>query len=665
MNIQIVSNHSTFNPWITDPSNRSMEIRCRYLASRFSNHHSIWDDDETSQHAKENDEAYLAGELFDTVMDMMISNDYSVQQYESYLYNDVKYGIRKSNTSQPCLPIRYEMDYALAHVILALLRLECDKSCKVLATCHKCICTETKDPTRILTSLWILQGWIASYGINIESFIGQGILFQEKANFATTIQIYDKFILNENNDPVDAQSIAHVTSMALYFVASIVVMGLDLTSQLRIKIFRSNIFKTTLTKIVEILDKYHFEYVDLYCQSLCSICVSVAYHHQDFECMKYLINNTSFGIIIAKIINIFANYPNEIEKIHRERSRYHGKSNDNNDILSIVYCTAFASGLMYDTMTELEKPFGDLIKQNFQVLNSSKNDSGVNVDYSKYPHKLYLRKHEELGYNLRKFCNLIQKQCCSSVLRSIRSVNFNSDDDDDNKSIEANVDVSKLYNIHTMRDLCESRYMRWCYLMRIKLLTRQNISDNVGVLVSAMSVAIVEMDRAMLQVNESLESDGSISNYGLIWMNDDIGMFGVIKYIVLNLSYQVKIPHYSFDFDIYSDRSILRNIRASIKLFAKCIEKRGIVPDCLYWKYLSLITLGMFSFYNININISKYTQMTESGCQSVVKYLKKFVVDYIEPNLILFEQLTSSKSMLSQYFGCLISARYYTYVLTL
>ena len=151
--------------------------------------------------------------------------------------------------------------------------------------------------------------------------------------------------------------------------------------------------------------------------------------------------------------------------------------------------------------------------------------------------------------------------------------------------------------------------------------------------------------------------------YGIDWFGPGIACFGIVS-IIWNIIFE-----YENQLDMYasSDINSLRVLRASLLQFSRTIDHgRGYKKifnskpkncnsksnhdqmnqdleknDFLYWKYSSLIVLGMINFCRINSKIPKNIDKLKSTDKLVKRsyykvrsYIKRFVIDFIVPNVV-------------------------------
>lgn len=122
------------------------------------------------------------------------------------------------------------------------------------------------------------------------------------------------------------------------------------------------------------------------------------------------------------------------------------------------------------------------------------------------------------------------------------------------------------------------------------------------------------------------DSQERLGYYGFVEYKDhpNIGMFSILQFI----SYMFERDSSHFK---PINSSCKRSIRASMVRMAKKLDNEYRFNKCnnqdyKYWKYLILIALGFYSFCYINFNQIKLYD-------SIVKYLQRFVIPFIEPNL--------------------------------
>lgn len=139
--------------------------------------------------------------------------------------------------------------------------------------------------------------------------------------------------------------------------------------------------------------------------------------------------------------------------------------------------------------------------------------------------------------------------------------------------------------------------------------------------------------------------------YGFDWFGHQTGCFGIIKYIAFNID-----GHLGIFLHRNLSSKCIRQIRTSLGLFANSIirgKNNILVDDALFWHHLSLITSGMLSFVVVeimshkNINHTKYLE----NYNTITTYLKRFVIDMIEPSLMALIQLAQDSRNKSGLFS--------------
>ena len=154
---------------------------------------------------------------------------------------------------------------------------------------------------------------------------------------------------------------------------------------------------------------------------------------------------------------------------------------------------------------------------------------------------------------------------------------------------------------------------------------------------------------------ENLKSHCKLSRYGIDWFGKNVGFFGVLQLPIVTIGI---IGYYDFiDSSNNMNLNTLRLIRSSLWKFSQTIVKErclGLINkydltenDALFWKYSSLIVLGMINFYTMNMlnrkipsNINEVTHEQVSQSYYIIKlFINRFVINLIAPNLIRFYKL--------------------------
>ena len=132
--------------------------------------------------------------------------------------------------------------------------------------------------------------------------------------------------------------------------------------------------------------------------------------------------------------------------------------------------------------------------------------------------------------------------------------------------------------------------------------------------------------------------------YGFDYFGLSVGYFGVLSFIMNDLCKpQTDNILCLYLWPLYRPREQIREMRVSVLQFANNIDNNFITPlsDELYWKHLSFVMLGKLSFQTTkycqifdkkNVLKSNETNLRKN-LKTLQNYLKKFVIQYVEPNL--------------------------------